>query len=141
MTAGRQHAQRGAAEPASHVTEHGNADRIEHAHDRQRRRQLGVETLQLKPDGLVALGVQGEQLRARRGRRLAVEAAGREHDAPLQQPLKHLARPVTAVDPATRRRYNRIGGRSGGPRRRTGPEWLTGRSRPTRLTGHPGLAG
>jgi Lrp/AsnC family leucine-responsive transcriptional regulator len=111
--AGREHAERRAGDLAARPGVHGDADRVEDAHDGQRGGEAGGQVLQLEPDRVVPLGVQGEQLRGQARRRLVVEVAVRHHDAPLQQPLVEPAALLGALQPDARRRNARSRRRRG----------------------------
>ena len=99
VAGGGEHGQPGAACAPARVGRHRDPEGVEDTDDGQRGRQVGIKVLQFKPDRPVALGVQGEQLGAEPGGRLAVQAAVRHHDALVQQPFVQPARPFTLLDP------------------------------------------
>jgi len=131
--AGREHPERRAGDLAACPGVHGNADRVEDAHDGQRGRKAGGQVLQLEPDRVIPLGVQGEQLGAQARRRLAAEVAVRHHDAPLQQPLVELAGPLARAGPGTDGRGDRMSRGCGLRARHRGrPGWLARAAGPAR---------
>ena len=67
---------------------HGHAHQLDHVHERERRRQLGLAAVDPQGDGLVALGVERHQLGRDPGHGQVVERAVQQHHPLGQQPAR-----------------------------------------------------